>query len=216
MVGAEMGESTRDARQKVVRAREGFGEEVAELALATRSAVDIPAKVRRHPVRTAGIAGGAVFLAANGPKRVLRAVERRVAPRRSDKFKGILPKEIEKALDRLGDQGMDARERLEAEFADWVSKRSTKQAPSNARQSFWKTYDAVIGPLAALGVKRLLDRLFAAEPDRPSVKRATNDAPDWRYVTEADNPFPTGPRRDAPPTQQARPGPAAEREGRGR
>ena len=205
MVGAEMGESTRDARQKVVRAREGFGEEVDELALATRSAVDIPAKVKQHPVRTAGIAGGAVFLAANGPKRVIRAVENRVRPTKTSKYKGMFPKPIEKALDRMGDQGVDARERLESEFADWVSKRSTKSAPSNARQSFWKTYDAVIGPLAALGVKRLLDKLFAAEPDRPSVKRPTDDTPDWRYATAADKPTSLRPRRDAPPTQQARP-----------
>ncbi len=210
-----MGGPTQDARAKVVRARQGFGEEVEELALATRSAVDIPAKVRRHPVQTTALAGGIVFLAANGPKRIVRAVERRVRPRPTDRFKGVFPKEIEKALDRLGDEGMDVRDRIETEFADWLSKRSSRGAPANARQSFWKTYDVVIGPLARLGVKRLLDRFAAAEPDRPSVKRP-EEAPDWRYVTDADTPFPTGPRRSAPPTQQARPGAAAEREGRGR
>ena len=210
-----MGESTQDARAKVVRARQGFGEEVDELALATRSAADIPAKVRRHPVQTTAIAGGIVFLAANGPKRILRAVERRVRPRPTDRYKGLFPKQIEKALDRLGDEGMDVRDRLETEFADWLSKRSSRGAPANARQSFWKTYDVVIGPLAALGVKRLVDRLAAAEPDRPSVKRP-EEAPDWRYVTEADDPFPAGPRRERPPIQQARPRPGSEREGRGR
>ena len=201
-----MGESTREAREKVVRTREAFGEELTELGFATRSAVDIPGKARRHPVRTAALAGGTVFLLANGPKRILRAVERRVRPKPSDRFKGVLPKEIAKALDKLGDEGMDVRDRLETEFADWLGKRSSRAAPSNARQSFWKTYDVVIGPIAALGTKRLLDKLFAAEPDRPSVKRPQDDAPDWRYAPTADKPFPIGPRREAPSSEQARRG----------
>ena len=202
-----MGESVANARQKVVQAREGFGEELVELGSATRSAVDIPAKVKKRPVETAAVAGGIVFLAANGPKRILRAVERRVRPRPTDRFKGVLPKPIEQALDKLGDQGVTVQERLETEFADWLSKKSSRAAPSSARQSFWKTYDVVIGPIAALGTKRLLDKLFAAQPDRPSVKPSSHAQPaDWRYAAGADRPLGGGGRSDPPPTGQARPG----------
>ena len=44
-----MGETTSQARQDVARARTALSTEVDELDLAVRSAVDIPAKIRRNP-----------------------------------------------------------------------------------------------------------------------------------------------------------------------
>ena len=160
-----MGEATRAAQERVIAARGALASEVDELGVPVRSAVDLPAKARRNPARTAGLAGGAAFLALGGPKRVLKAVERRVAPKRSQRLKGILPKEVDRALDRLGGDASKVRENLEADFYDWMNKRRSKDAPSSARQSFWKTYDALLGPVAALGAKRLVQRLFAPEPD---------------------------------------------------
>lgn len=160
-----MGEATQQAKDRVIAARAALGSEVDELGLAARSAVDIPAKVKRNPVRTLGLAGGAAFLALNGPKRVAKAVERRVAPKRSDRLKGILPKDVEKALDRLGGNASDVRERVEQDFYDWMNKRRSQSAPSSARQSLWKTYDSLLGPVAALGAKRMAEKLFSADTD---------------------------------------------------
>jgi hypothetical protein len=111
--------------------------------------------------------GGAGFLAVGGPKRVLRAVERRVRPTREQKLKGILPKDIERIIDRTAENAEQVKVRLEQDFYDWMDKKRPRQAaPSTGRQSFWKTYDAFVGPLGALGAKALAERLLAAEPRR--------------------------------------------------
>jgi hypothetical protein len=170
-----MGTSTKEAHQQVIAARKAFAGELDELTAATRSALDIPAKIRKHPVETAGIAGGAAFLAVGGPKRVLRAVARRARPTKKQRLQGILPPEVEKAVERLGAGAEDVRERIEQDFFDWMSKRRSKEAPANARQSFWKTYDAFLGPLGALGAKALAQRFFAAPKDRPAGSRQTGD-----------------------------------------
>jgi ElaB/YqjD/DUF883 family membrane-anchored ribosome-binding protein len=165
-----MGEETRTARQEVLAARASLSGEVDELGSAARSAVDIPAKVRKNPVQTVGVAAGAAFLAVGGPKRVLKAVERRVFPSRAQKAKGYLPKELARAIDSLGDDAAKAREHLESEFQEFLRRRApeakdvAKQV--SGRQSFWKTYDAFVGPLGALGAKALAERLLAAEPRR--------------------------------------------------
>jgi hypothetical protein len=179
-----MGTSTKEAHQQVIAARKAFAGELDELNAATRSALDIPAKVRKHPLETAGLAGGAAFLAVGGPKRVLKAVGRRVRPTRKQRFKGVLPDELEKALDRLGTGAEDVRDRLEQDFYDWMSKRRSKEAPANARQSFWKTYDAFLGPLGALGAKALAQRFFAAPKDRPAG--STEPGAEAADVTMAD------------------------------
>lgn len=161
--------TTKQAHDQVVAARRQLGHELDELRLATRSAADIPAKVRKNPVQTVGLIGGAGFLAVGGPKRVLRAIEHRVRPRKKDRLKGILPKEVEKVIDRTAADADEVRQRLEQDFFDWMSKKRPQQAPANARQSFWKTYDSLIGPLGALGAKSLIERLFASDPDRPAA-----------------------------------------------
>ncbi|MBA2490118.1 MAG: hypothetical protein H0V36_12510 [Chloroflexi bacterium] len=163
-----MAASTKQAQQGVVAARRQLGHELDEMRLATRSAVDIPAKVRKHPVETIGLIGGAGFLALGGPKRIIQAIEHRVRPTRKDRLKGILPKDIERMVDKTGQNAEQVRQRLEQDFFDWMAKRRPQQAPANARQSLWKTYDSFIGPLGALGAKSLIERLLAADPKRGS------------------------------------------------
>ena len=98
-----MGDSTKQARQAVVAARAALATEADELVAAGRSAVDIPAKVRNHPIETAGLAGGAVFLAAGGPKRILRAVGKAGRGGKEPPPKTLLPKDVQKVIDGLGD-----------------------------------------------------------------------------------------------------------------
>jgi len=166
-----MGEETRQARQEVLAARAVLAGEVDELGSAARSAVDIPAKIRRNPLQTIGLAGGAVFLAASGPKRLLKAAERRFFPSRAERARSLLPKQLAKAIDSLGDDAAKAREHVEREFAQFLEKRAPeaeKEAKKlvGARQSFWKTYDAAIVPASAILTKKLTDKLFAADPKR--------------------------------------------------
>lgn len=100
-----MGARTDAARAEVVAARLGLRTEVDRLEASGRSAVDIPAKVRREPVKTAGLAAGAAFLVAGGPKRVLRGVRRAVLGPEPPLPKSMLPDEVEKTLRKMGSDG---------------------------------------------------------------------------------------------------------------
>ena len=93
-----MATAAQEAERQVIAARQALGGELDELSAAARSAVDIPAKIRHNPVQTAALAGGAGFLALGGPKRVLRAVVKRVRPQRQDRHRGLLPDEVERAV----------------------------------------------------------------------------------------------------------------------
>ena len=183
-----MGEQTRTAREEVLAARAALSSEVDELGSAARSAVDIPAKVRRNPVQTVGLAAGAGFLAIGGPKRVAKAVERRFFPSRSHKVKGLLPDQLAKAIDSLGDDAAKARAHLEGEFEEFLKKRApdAKEIARQAggRQSFWKTYDSLVVPFSAIAAKRLTDKLFAADPFR-GRNQGTQKADEGRTSSES-------------------------------
>ncbi len=170
-----MGEETRQARQEVLAARAVLSGEVDELGSAARSAVDIPAKIRRNPLQTLGLATSAAFLVAGGPKRLLKAAERRFFPSRAERAKSYLPKELAKAIDSLGEDAAKARQHVEGEFEQFLRKRAPeaeKEAKKlvGARQSFWKTYDAAIVPASAILTKKLTDKLFAADPRRATTR----------------------------------------------
>lgn len=160
-----MADSTADARQEVVEARRALAAEMDDLGMAARAAADIPAKIRRNPVRTAGLAGGAAFLAVGGPKRALKAVERRVAPSRADRVKSVLPAEVARVVDRLGDNAEKTRQQLERDFVTYLNKQRIADAPSG-RSSFWRTYDTFVGALGAIAARELAKKLFEAPRDR--------------------------------------------------
>jgi hypothetical protein len=173
-----MATAAQEAERQVIAAREALGGELDELSAAARSAVDIPAKVRKNPVQTAALAGGAGFLVLGGPRRLLRAVMARIRPKRRGRYHGLLPHDIERALkDAAGPRASEVQEALEEDFADYLKKKG-KEAPPSPTQSLLKTYDAVVGPLASRGAKQLAERLFAADPDRRRSRDETSDGHD--------------------------------------
>jgi hypothetical protein len=172
-----MATAAQEAERQVIEAREALGGELDELSAAARSAVDIPAKVRHNPVQTAALASGAGFLLLGGPKRVLRAVVGRVKPKLLDRHRGLLPNEVEHALRKAaGPRAPEVQAALEEDFADYLKKKAKQEPPPNAAQSLWRTYDAVIGPIASQGAKQLVSRLFAARKDRPSAADDAHEA----------------------------------------
>jgi hypothetical protein len=158
-----MADTTADARQEVADARQSAAQELDQLGVATRSALDIPAKVRRNPLRTAGLASGAAFVLLGGPRRVLKAAERRLLPQRPPR--SLLPDEIQQTVNRLEPEQREQVERhLERDFATYLA-RNHPQEPANARRSLWKTYDRVMGPVTARAGRELVKRLFEPAPD---------------------------------------------------
>ena len=117
-----MGEGTAAARAQVLAARQALDEELVRLEASARAAVDIPAKVRRNPVKAAGLAAGAGFVVVGGPQRLFRRAKRAVVGPQEPLPKSMLPDEIEKSLKRMGKDGDKVRGLLEREFATYLRK----------------------------------------------------------------------------------------------
>ncbi|MEZ4597488.1 MAG: hypothetical protein R3C32_12100 [Chloroflexota bacterium] len=126
--------------------------------------------MRKSPVKSAALAGGAGFLLLGGPRRVMGAVMLEGGPkRRRDPYDGLLPKDVEKVLRDAGAADLPGvREALERDFAEYLrSKGKVEERRPAASDSLWRTYDAVVGPLGTVAARLLVERLFAAERRRP-------------------------------------------------
>ncbi|MDA8236639.1 MAG: hypothetical protein M0T75_01955 [Chloroflexi bacterium] len=108
------------ALDEVAAARAALGDELVRLEATARAAVDVRARVRRHPGRAAAAAVGTAFVVLGGPRRVLRSAKRRVFGAPDPLPPSLLPDEVEKAVRALGDDGAKVRGALEREFAAFV------------------------------------------------------------------------------------------------
>lgn len=166
-----MATATEEARRQVIAAREALGGELDEFTSAARSAVDIPAKIRKNPLKTSAIAAGAGFLVVGGPKRVLKAVGSRVRPRTRRPHEGLLPKEIDQVVKKkAGPHAPEIQEALEEDFAQYLRKKGDAgTSEPGAAKSFWKTYDTILAPFGVLAAKQLGEKLMGANPNRPQA-----------------------------------------------
>lgn len=158
-----MGASTDAARAEVLAARDGLADEVARLEAAGRAAVDIPAKIRRDPVRTAGLAAGAAFLVVGGPKRLLRRVRRAVRGPAAEMPKSMLPKEVDRALRRLGPDGDAVRSTLEREFATYLDEHAPERRERDLGAVTAVLLSNLARPLTERAGRRLVEELFSPE-----------------------------------------------------
>lgn len=115
-----MAARTDAARAEVVAAREGFAAEYEQLGPATRTAFDVPAKIRKAPVQSAALAGGAAFLLLGGPKRAFGRLNRFVRGEPTPLPDSMLPEEVERAVRALGSDGDQVRGALERSFAEYL------------------------------------------------------------------------------------------------
>jgi hypothetical protein len=112
------------ARDRVLAARASLGEELETLEASARAAIDVPARIKRSPGKAAAVVGGTAFLALGGPRRVFRAGKRAVTGAPEPLPDSMLPKEIEKSLRALGDDGKKVRGALERDFAAYAKQRA--------------------------------------------------------------------------------------------
>ncbi|MBI3748798.1 MAG: hypothetical protein HY262_08135 [Chloroflexi bacterium] len=153
-----MATETDAARDRVLASRAALGEELDALEASVRAAVDIPAKVRRSPAKAAAVAGSAGFLVLGGPGRLFRRARRAVFGPTAGLPRSMLPKEIEKTLRQLGDDGDKVRGAIERDFADYA-KRAAKENP----------------PVTAL---------LATSVARPMIRRGIKAAGEWFLRTD--------------------------------
>jgi hypothetical protein len=148
------------ARDRVLAARLALEDELEVLEASGRAAVDIPAKVRRSPAKAAAIAGAAGFIVLRGPARLARAVRRRVTGQPAPMPKRMLPKEIEKTLRSMGDDGDKVRGAIERDFADYA-----KKAEKDRKGILSVALLAIARPLLTRGAKAAGEYLMTPTPD---------------------------------------------------
>ncbi len=108
------------ALAEVIAARGALADELVRLEASARAAVDVRAKVKRNPGKTAAVVGGTAFLAVGGPRKIFRSVKRRIVGAPDPLPPSLLPDQVEKAVRALGDDGAKVRGSLEREFAAFV------------------------------------------------------------------------------------------------
>jgi hypothetical protein len=151
--------STDAARDRVLAARANLDEELQLLEASGRAAADIPARVRRSPAKAAAVAGSAAFLVAKGPQRLFRGVRRAVRGPDADLPRQMLPKEIEKTLRKLGDDGDRVRGTIERDFAEYVKGAQTQRKGIVALATA-----ALARPLLTRGLKVAADAIGKTDP----------------------------------------------------
>lgn len=148
------------ARDRVLAARAALGDELETLEASARAAVDVPAKIRRNPVRTAAVAGGVGFLALRGPQRLFRAGRHAVFGKPEPLPESLLPDQVEKAVRALGDDGAKVRGALERDFATYAAQAQRDRA--RLRTLLLLT---VARPLLAAATKSAISWLFRTDDE---------------------------------------------------
>ena len=176
-----MGARTDAARADVVAARQQLDEELVLLEASGRAAVDIPAKVRRNPVKTAGIAAGAGFVVLGGPQRLFRRAKRAVLGPPDPLPKSLLPEEIEKELRKLGDDGEKVRRILEHEFVKYLDATADERKKRELGALTTVLIVAVARPLAQRLGRLAVEQLF--NPDAQGFQEAFAKVQERRAAT---------------------------------
>ncbi|MBI3751683.1 MAG: hypothetical protein HY263_08545 [Chloroflexi bacterium] len=158
-----MGARTSAARAEVLAAREGLAEEAVQLEAAGRAAVDIPARIRREPLKIAGAASGAAFLLLGGPGRALRGIRRSIFGPNAGLPKSMLPPEVEKTLRKLGPDGDKVRGTLEREFADYLAEKTPQRRERDLGLVAGGLLTSLLKPVSVRAGRELVARLFDAD-----------------------------------------------------
>lgn len=164
-----MGSSTDAALAQVVAARADLAAELDRLEAAGRAAIDIPAKVRREPVKAAGVVAATAFLALGGPKRLFRRTKRAITGKEDDLPSELLPKEINKVLKKLGPDGKKVQLTLDKEFARYLDQRAKERKNEGMVAAATALAVTALRPAAIRVGKQLVER--ALNPDAPSFEQ---------------------------------------------
>jgi hypothetical protein len=161
-----VGARTSAARAAVVAARQDLSQEIGRLEAAGRAAADVPARIRREPAKTVGLAAGAAFLLGGGPVRVARRIRRAIRGPEADLPKSMLPDEVEKTLRKMGSDGDRIRGTLEREFVKYLDEHAEERRSRDLGGVAALLLANLAKPATARAGKQLAERLF--DPDAES------------------------------------------------
>ncbi len=166
--------ATAAALDDLSAARQALADELVRLEASARAAVDVKAKVRRNPGKTAAAVGGTAFVVLGGPRRVFRTVKHRIVGKPDPLPPSLLPDKVEKAVRALGDDGAKVRGALERDFAGYVA--DGVRADNRFRR---RLLYATAAPLASTALREVLKRVAATSAEdvaaREEVIRARID-----------------------------------------
>ena len=148
------------ARDRVLAARADLEAQVETLQASGRAAVDIPARIRQSPAKAAAVGAAVGFMLLRGPQRLYGAVRKAIFGTPAPMPKRMLPKDIEKTLRSMGDDGEKVRGTLERDFAAYV-----KKAEKDRRGLLSVAFMAMLRPVLARGLRRAGEFLFSPSPD---------------------------------------------------
>jgi len=160
------------ARAEVLASRDAFSVELARLEAAGRAAVDIKAKVKRNPARTAGLAAGAGFMAVGGPGRVARGLGRVIRGKKEPLPPSLLPRDVDAALRAMGDDGARVRGAIEREFANYLEQRKPNRGRRPLQTIAGTVASGMVAPIGQALVKRLVGQL--GETDQINLRKAVD------------------------------------------
>jgi hypothetical protein len=179
-----VGTRTDAALAQVVAARADLCDQVDRLEAAGRAAVDVPAKVRSNPAKAAGIAAGGAFLAVGGPKRLFRRARRAITGKEEELPSELLPKDVEKALRKIGTDGSKVRGTLERDFAKYLDERSKERKKEGVTAAITAVALSALRPIAIRSGRQIAERMldpngpaFSEQLDKIRARRATPDSP---------------------------------------
>jgi len=161
-----VGARTDAARTEVLAARDGVEDEVVGLEAAARAALDIPARLRRDPLKVGGAAAGAAFLLLGGPRRVFRGVRGAIFGKDADLPKSMLPDEVEAVLRQLGSDGDQVRGTIEREFAAYLRERAPERRERDLVGLAGGLIANLLRPASVRAGREFAERIF--DPDGPS------------------------------------------------
>jgi pyruvate/2-oxoglutarate dehydrogenase complex dihydrolipoamide acyltransferase (E2) component len=148
------------ARDRVLAARAAFDDSLTHLEASGRAAIDIPARIRQSPVKAAAIAGGLAFVLLRGPQRLFGAIRRAIFGKGAPLPTRMLPKEIEKTLKSMGDDGEKVRGTLERDFAAYVKKSQRERKGLYSVVLF-----GLARPMLGRAARRAGEYLFSPSPE---------------------------------------------------
>jgi hypothetical protein len=158
-----VGARTDAARAEVLAARAALDDELVALEASGRAAIDIPARLKREPAKVLGTAGGAAFLLLGGPRRVFKGVQRAIIGEKADRPKSMLPKEIDKELKKLGDDGEKVRATLEREFANYLDEKAEARKERDLGATLAVLLSGVAKPVVTRFGKQLAERALESD-----------------------------------------------------
>ena len=177
-----MGETLAETRVEVAAQRAENDRTATELEARVRRALDVKARFKENPALFIGLGLGAAFLLVGGPKRVARAMRRRIQPTHAEQAYDALPKSMQAWVDALADEvgpkAGRAREALVEELQRWrtepiKNKKARKElakamveGPPGPQRTAWKAAEAALTLLSAALARRAIEAFITGEKPR--------------------------------------------------